>query len=295
MAMHQLQRVKQGTFRRFVALACGLLATCGLLAGAAHAQGSVQGVLQTGSQTITPKFATALLHDNAEGLLQGKGRQLRILLSDVDLGPAGLQGIAFVPATVMAREGKVRGLILTLAPDNPNEVLATVLEKPEGGFSLANITLTSKPDPVIANYKMDGKIVSGSIKLSSADAKSSGIGFSAPIQAVPAITADLKGKAALESEQVKSMRARVQAMIKGDSEAVAKLATPVENRQVEAAVAQMGPEAKNMMRSAGREMLPALNRVERVVVRGDRAVVIFKAGEAWQEMALIDGQWKTGK
>jgi len=30
-------------------------------------------------------------------------------------------------------------------------------------------------------------------------------------------------------------------------------------------------------------------------VRGDHAVVIFQHKEAWQDMALVDGQWKTGK
>ena len=289
--MHQIHRIAQGT-RRIAFALCGLLLAATL---GAHAQGTVQGPLEINKQPVALKFATALLHDNTEGLLQSKGRELRILLSDTDLGPASLQGIAFVPATVAGREGKVRGVILTLSAENPNEVLVTLLEKPADGYTLTSVTLTSKPDPVISGFKMDGKTVSGSIKFSNMDAKSGGITFSAPITPVAAVTADLKGKAAQDSEQVKSMRARVQAMIKGDMDAVAKLATPAENRQIEKAIAQMGPDAKNMMRSAGREMQPALNKVERVVVRGDRAVVIFKAGESWQEMAQIDGQWKTGK
>lgn len=297
--MHQLLRdrlapafaaLPRVCVKRLVIVACALFA-----APLALAQGTVQGPLTLGKQQVALRFATALLHDNAEGLLRGEGPQLRILLSDVEVGPAGLQGIAFVPATQLAREGKVRGLLLAMKPADPHEVLATVLEQPAGGFSLASITLTSKPEPVIANYRMDGKTVSGTLKLSNMDAKSTGLTFSAPVVPVTPVSADLKGKAATDSPQVRAMRTRLQAMGRGDTATMLALSTPAERRQVEASMEKMGLEAGNMMRDAAREMQGTLARVERVVVRGDRAVVIFKAGESWQEMALIDGQWKTGK
>ncbi len=44
----------------------------------------------------------------------------------------------------------------------------------------------------------------------------------------------------------------------------------------------------------GAASLPTLATVERVVLRGDHAVVIFKNKESWQDMTLVDGQWKTG-
>jgi len=287
--MHQFQRLTQGALRFIFTAGCGLL-----LHASAHGQGTVKGDLTLGKQPVTVKYATALLHDNAEGLMR-EGPQIRILLTDVQAGPESLQGIAFVPATQLAREGKLRGLMLSLKPNDPNEVLATVLEKPAGGMSLSNITLTSKPEPVIANYKMDGKTVSGTLKLSNMDAKSGGLTFSAPVTPVNPVTADLRAKAAQDSTQVKALRVRLQAMSKGDTAAMLAMSTPNEVRQLETAMARMGPDAKDMMRDAAREMQGTISRVERVVVRGDRAVVIFKAGEAWQDMALIDGQWKTGK
>lgn len=293
--MHQFQRLTRGALRFILAAGCGLLPHAGAaLAQSGTVQGTVQGDLTLGKQPVTVKYATALLHDNAEGLMR-EGPQIRILLTDVQVGPESLQGIAFVPATQLAREGKLRGLMLSLKPNDPGEVLATVLEKPAGGVSLSNITLTSKPEPVIANYKMDGKTVSGTLKLANMDAKSAGLTFSAPITPVSPVTADLKGKAAQDSAQVKALRVRLQAMSRGDTAAMLAMSTPNEVRQLETAMARMGPDAKDMMRDAAREMQGTISRVERVVVRGDRAVVIFKAGEAWQDMALIDGQWKTGK
>jgi len=182
-----------------------------------------------------------------------------------------------------------------MQPDNPGSIIVTVLAQPEPGAMLANITLTSKPTPVIADYKMDGKTVSGSFKLDNAPVRAGSIVFSAPVVPEPGVTADLKAKAAEGSPQVKSMRARAQAMVKGDLAAVARLSSPSEREELDAAVAQMGPHAKDMMRDAGRELLPALSTIERVVVRGEHAVVVFRNKESWQDMTLVDGEWKTGK
>lgn len=258
--------------------------------------GTVQGMLDVGPRKLELKFARAGLHDNAEGLLQSGAKELRILLTDVEAGPASINGIAFLPVTGDAREGKLRGVLIIIKPDDPNQAWVTLLAPPsDPGASLATLTLSSKPEPVIADYKMNGKTVSGTIKFRSDGFASGGLRFAAPVLPEPAITADLNGKAAVESAQVKSMRARAQAMVKGDSAAVAKLSTASENRQLDAAVAQMGPQAKGMMQEAGRDILPTLSTVERVVVRGDHAVVIFRNRESWQDMALVDGQWKTGK
>ena len=277
--------------RAIVTSLCSLL----LCAPALAADGSVQGVLEAGGQKTALKFARAGLHDNAEGLLD-KGPELRILLTDVEAGVDAIYGIAFLPVTVQAREGKIRGVLVTMKPDDPSVAYVTVLAVPtEKGASLTTFSLSSKPTPVIADFKMDGKTVSGSFKFGSDDLRSSGLKFSAPISPEPAVSADLKGKAAQESDQVKSMRARAQAMSKGDSAGVARLSTAAENRQLEVAVAAIGPQAGQMMREAGRDMLGTFNKVERVVVRGTRAVVIFRNKESWQDMALVDGQWKTGK
>lgn len=276
--------------RVLAAWLCGML-----LATTAFAQGSVQGELEAGGQKTPLKFARAELHDNAEGLLD-KGPELRILLTDVEVGPEAIYGIAFLPVTVQAREGKVRGVLVTMQPNDPGVAYVTVLAVPtEKGASLTTFSLSSKPVPVIADFKMDGKTVSGSFKFGSEELRSSGLKFSAPINPEPAVSADLKGKAAQDSAQVKSMRARATAMSKGDAAGVAKLSTPAENRDLEGAVAALGPQATQMMREAGRDMLGTFGKVERVVVRGERAVVIFRNKESWQDMALVDGQWKTGK
>jgi hypothetical protein len=275
----------------FTAVSLAAVATPALADG-----GTVQGVLDIGPRKLELKFARATLHDNAEGLLQSGSKELRILLTDVDASPGAINGIAFLPVTGEARDGKVRGVLIVMKPDDPNQAWVTLLAPPaDPTLSLVTLTLSSKPEPVIADYKMSGKSVSGVIKFRSDGFASAGLRFSAPVTQEPAITADLKGKAAVDSPQVKSMRARAQAMTKGDSATVAKLSTDSENHQLEAAVAQLGAQAQGMMREAGRNILPTLTTVERVVVRGDHAVVIFKNKESWQDMALVEGQWKTGK
>jgi hypothetical protein len=283
---------------RFLEFACAALLAFACVSAPARAAdgGTVQGTVTAGAAKYDLKFARADLHDNAESLLQTNGPELRILLTDVEVGAAAINGIAFLPVTSDAREGKVHGLLITMKPDDPNHVLVTLLAAPaDPGETLVTATLSSSPDPVIAGYKMDRKTVSGTIKLSGGRFSSAAISFSAAVLPEPAITADLKGKAAVDSAQVKSLRARAQAMVKGDSAGVAKLSTSAENRQLEIAVAQIGPQASQMMREAGRNILPTLATVERVVVRGDHAVVIFKDKESWQDMSLADGQWKTGK
>jgi len=281
------------TFFLALLLACG----CGWLPAlpAAAAESAAQGVLEVGAQKTALKYAAAVMHDNAEGLLPGAGQELRILLTDVEVAPAGLHGIAFVPVTQEARAGKVHGLLLTLNPDDPYAMQVTVLAPSRPGAALDSLSLTSQPAPLIADYKMAGNAVSGSFKLASGTLRSDEIRFTAVVQPEPAITADLKGRAALASPHLKALRARAQAMVKGDNAAVARLSTPSENRELDAALAQLGAQAMPMMRDAGKDMLLSLGGVERVVVRGDHAVVIFQNKEAWQDMALVDGQWKTGK
>ncbi len=287
----------RGRVRSFKYACAAALAMACLGAPARAADGgTVQGTITAGAARYDLKFARADLHDDAEDLLQTNGPELRILLTDVESGPAGINGIAFLPVTSDAREGRVHGILITMKPNDPNHVLVTLLAVPaDPGETLVTATLSSTPDPVIAGYKMDRNRVSGTIKLSGERFASAGISFSAAVLPEPPITADLKGKAAVDSPQVRSLRARAQAMVKGDSAGVAKLSTSTENRQIEVAVAQIGPQASQMMREAGRNILPTLATVERVVVRGDHAVVIFKDKESWQDMSLVDGLWKTGK
>ena len=98
---------------------------------AAHAidAGVAKGALNVGGATIPLTHAYAQLHDNAEKLLE-RPRELRILLADREAPQSALNGIAFLPVVHMAREGKLRGLLIQLDPAKPDEAAVTVLHAP---------------------------------------------------------------------------------------------------------------------------------------------------------------------
>ena len=88
--------------------------------------GTAQGSLQVDGVTVPLTHAFAHLHDNAERLLH-RPRELRILLADREVLQEALAGIALVPLLRMAREGRVRGLLLQLDGDQPGRGTVTLL------------------------------------------------------------------------------------------------------------------------------------------------------------------------
>src|SRR5688572_28779890 len=122
--------------------------------------GAAKGSLQVGAETIPLKFASALMHDNAEKLLD-RPRELRIVLADRVIPQDALSGIAFPPVMQMAREGKVKGLLLRLDPGNRKQISVTVLRPtPSAEISLLNQTLTASQDTFKA-FSVNGNRVTG--------------------------------------------------------------------------------------------------------------------------------------
>lgn len=151
--------------------------------------GTAQGSLQVDGVTIPLRHAFAHLHDNAEKLLH-RPQELRILLADRDVPQEALAGIAFLPLLRMAREGRVRGLLLQLDADQPRRGVLTVLNPPLNPgqpFVVQKI--------VVAHNRVIGEIQYGER-----------FQFSAPLFSERRITADLRGKAALESPQARVLR-----------------------------------------------------------------------------------------
>src|SRR5204863_1596426 len=85
--------------------------------------------------------AVALAIDNAEGF-GDFDHGLRVVLSTVEVPPSALTGIAFPPVRGLARDGKLRGILLEFDPADRKTLFATVLTKPEPGYSLGTTTLT---------------------------------------------------------------------------------------------------------------------------------------------------------
>ena len=262
--------------------------------------GIAKGSLQVGGKDVPLKFSIAYLHDNAENLLD-RLRELRIVLSDREIPQDALSGVGIPPVMQMAREGKVRGLLLRLDPGNLKQVLVTLLDAPaDPRMSLMTQTISdSSRDAfkklIVANNRAIGEIdrrdsrSGGSADMPTVDFA---IQFNAPVFGEPPVTADLKGKEAYGSPQVRVLRDKARALAKGDFVALRKISTERANQATDAFLAQAGAQAKAYAKEAAADIEQSLKKIQRVVVRGERAVVIFGKGE-WTAFARESGEWRS--
>ncbi|MGH8704112.1 MAG: DnaJ family domain-containing protein [Burkholderiales bacterium] len=256
--------------------------------------GTAQGTLRVDGKAVTLRHSYAHRHDNVEGLLD-RPRELRILLADREVPQSALIGIAFLPATGMAREGKLQGLLLQLDPEDRSKAVVTLLYPAPAGQSLMTLTTGGAFKRLeIASLRVVGEIErrderkTGSPGMPALDFS---LRFSAPVFHEPTVTADLKGKAAQESEQVRALRSKARAFAKGDLEAARRLSTERSNRQFDAFLAQAGKQAAAIIKEGARDMEKSVGSIRRVVVRGDRAVAIAGDNE-WFTFAREGADWK---
>lgn len=259
--------------------------------------GVAKGSLRVNEKTITLRHAYAHLHDNAEGLLE-KTERLRVLFTDREVPPNTLDGIAFLPVMELARQGQVRGLLFEMAPDDPNNVVVTLLFPPSGqGRFLIRQSINIGGDDLFKEWSLKDQRVTGAIErsgerepgLSDFPAINYSVNFDAPIFNEPQVSADLKGRAALDSPQARLLFAKADALAKGDFAAAQKVSTERANRWNQAFLA--GAKADSLAKQAA-EMKKALQKIQRVVERGDRAVVILP-GEQWFRFVREGGEWKS--
>ncbi len=233
---------------------------------------------------IEVSHATALMQDNAEGLLD-HGPQMRVLLSDRDVPIDTLYGIIFPPVRAMARHGDLRGLLLEFDPADRNALRITILAKPDDPTEFAPSLSLSDSNGLWRRLTVDSTHVEGDFQ--SSDNPDFAFSFSAPISTDP-VTADLKGAAALSSEQVRVLTARARALTRGDLAAALALTS----RQAAADLQGIQPaELKQVSASMG-ELIKAFGAVTRVVVRKKSAVAIMPGGDA-ASLVLEDGGWKV--
>jgi hypothetical protein len=119
--------------------------------------------------------------------------------------------------------------------------------------------------------------------------------FSAPIFEDRKVTATLKGKEARESAPAKAFLAFEKVLREGDLQKIRAAVSPPRWRETEQFIAQVG-EAQ--FKAQVREMVPPTatraKQIDHVVVRGDRATVIYKeAGARGFSFLVKDGaDWK---
>lgn len=245
--------------------------------------GTASGRYEGEEGKLTFSHAVALSLDVIEETPAKK--QVRVLLSDTEVPPAALTGRAFPPVWKMARDGKVKGLLLEFDPADPKSMNVTVLAPPEPGYSLANISL-SNSEGLWARLQVGATRATGDLKPDASDKMS--FSFSAPVFS-DAVTADLKGAAALTSEPVKVLTARAEAMAKGDMAAVVQLST-------EASAADLSALPPDVLKQARTQMIPTLLKglraPTRAVIREQTASVQIGKG-MWTNARKVDGVWKA--
>jgi hypothetical protein len=233
---------------------------------------------------IELSHAIALKQDNTEGLLD-HGPQLRVLLSDREVPIEALYGIAFPPVRGMARQGELRGVLLEFDPADRKSLRLTILAKPDDPSDLAPSLSLSDSNGLWRHLTVDATHVEGDFQ--SSDNPDLAFTFNAPIFTDP-VVADLKGAAALSSEQVRVLTARAQALSRGDLPAALALTS----NQTRAELQGIAPaELKQASASMG-EFLEALRGVKRVVVRKNSAVAIMPDGE-FSSLVFEGGSWKV--
>jgi hypothetical protein len=259
--------------------------------------GVSKGSLRVNGKAITLRHAYARLHDNAEGVLD-KTERFRVLFTDREVPPNALYGIAFLPVMELAKQGQVQGLLFEMAPDDPNNVVMTLLIPPSGpGRFLIRQMINSAEDDLFKDWSLTDRRVTGAIersgerepKLSDFPAVSYSVQFDAPVVNEPQVTADLKGRAAQDSPQARLLSAKADALAKGDFAAAEKLFTERAYRQNGSFFTDS--KAESLAKQAA-ELKKSVKKIQRVVERGDRAVAILP-GKQWFSFVREGGEWKS--
>lgn len=245
-------------------------------------EGVAQGRYNDDGVDFKVSHAIALAVDDVEGFSEGAG--LRVLLSDREVPVSALCGLAFPPVWNLARDGKLEGLLLKFDPADRTALVATILTKPEPGYSMATTTI-SNSEGLWARLEANPTRVVGELKSDASERMV--FEFSAPVF-TNAVEADLKGPAAAASEPVKVLVARAEALGRRDLEAAAALSTPEAAASIRAAPPELLKEAPKF---AG-QMVRALRAPKRVVIRRETAAVMMGPGE-WASVAKVDGAWKA--
>jgi hypothetical protein len=245
--------------------------------------GTAQGRYNNDGVDFKVTHAIALAVDNAEGFADSE-KGLRVLLSDREVPVSALCGLAFPPAWRMAREGRLEGLLLNFDPADRTALVATILAKPDPGYSMATTTI-SNSEGLWARLEANPTRVVGELKTDASDHMV--FEFTAPVF-TNAIEADLKGSAAAASDPVKVLLARAEALGRRDLDAAAALSTP----EAAAGLRAFPPEMLKEAPKFAAQMVRGLKAPKRVVIRRETAAVMTGPGE-WASVTKVGGVWKA--
>src|SRR5262249_1339411 len=113
--------------------------------------------------------------------------------------------------------------------------------------------------------------------------------FEAPVFNEPKVSADLKGRAALDSPQARLLFEKADALAKGDLAAAQRGSTERAKRWNQSFFA--GAKDDSLAKKTA-EMKKSLQKIKSGAERGDRAVVILP-GKQWFSFVREGGEWKS--
>ncbi len=285
-------------FVLFFSAACLMASTC-----FSEPAADVKGNLEINGTQVPIKFAYALQHNDEEGFLDGP--ELRILLSDREVDPGLLSDLVMSRLDTLAREKKIRGLILKFDPKKePRELHGTLLEAPSSPQASLPFFTQSGDSTSLKKFEIkDGK-ASGVLEEKPSeenffpDTPKYGyqITFTAPIRQADAITAHLKGEEAAKSPQAQAVLAYEKACREGRMEDAEKLATPGKFGELKQAMEQMG---KATFLEQVKQFIPETavreKQIKEVIVRGKHATVVIteEGGRICAGVIDAGGTWKA--
>jgi len=254
----------------------------------------VEGTITLNGKPIAAGHVLAKLHDNAEGVVS---RPLLIAVADRPIPAGALDGIGETVASQLALAGKLRGLLFRIDPARPDEAAVIVLDKPrEAGRGLSSLVVGSKEQPAVTRLRIGPDEITVAFVRPPGGAQGIDFSFalkvSAPLTREPPITADIRGRPAIEaSPQYKASLAYGEAMRTGDVGAQVRLGSRAMNERMD-----MYPDRTAIterLKEVGAISKTQLAKVHRIVERGNRAVLLIDQ-RAWITMVRENGEWKSG-
>lgn len=264
--------------------------------------GTASGTLIVDGEIISLTHAYAHRQDNAERLMEGP--ELRVLLADRELPPELLAGPLLSDLERLSRAGGVRGLLMRLGADRtPTSVRETVLHAPRDPQTPLPSLTTSGASAGFKRFVMGDRRVVGEVADEAGNRSGlSGVprygyqaSFSAPLFEDRRVTAVLEGRDARRSPPARAVLAFEQALREGDLGKARALATSRRWQETERHAASVGEtQSRTEIREAVPPTVTRERQIARVVIRDDRARVIYQApgAKAFVSLAKVDGGWK---
>lgn len=263
--------------------------------------GTAQGTLKVNSTAVALTHAVVFRKDNAEGVLDNP--ELRIALTDREIASDLLADLIPERLEMLARDGKVRGLLWKLDARTPKQALQGTLLLPPGKPTESLVFFTrSNTAGIFERFETSNNRVVGEAKhASEPKAEVAGydyaVSFTAPLLQDGKITDRPVGPPAVRHPAAQVYLGFQRALRTGDLEVARRFASPDRIRQVEMLRRQLGEAAfRQQVKQFVPEEAGLVRTLRQVVVRTDVAVVVLQerpdAPRSGETLRLVSGVWR---